>query len=307
MRTDLLLGQPDGFRFRLEAKEPFSFAIVGDPHPGKLPLPEPWAASPVFARIVEELNIVSPSLVLTAGDLIQGYTTDQDTLTRQHQAFLEQIQRLEAPFLPCIGNHDVREPVSEAVWRRFWGPRYYSVDVGPCHFTVLDAEQNKDLESIAGAQLEWLREDLTLAEGSTVFVVGHRPYWKDYPLHQATWKGPGGRNYWTEDVESLFQGRDIAAIVVGHQHRFEMERIGGVLHLISGGSGGDVKDHPVDQGGIPHYMLARLVGRSPQFALVVPGSMQRAIEAGPLDLSGLWRGIAALIPPQFCPTPGDPM
>lgn len=255
---DLLLNAPDGSHVHLSIPDPFSFVVLGDPHPGKLPIEHPWSPSPVLKKIIPEVNQLQPALVLTVGDLIQGYTRDEEMLTRQHQAIRDELSKLSAPFLPCIGNHDVREEVSERIWRKLWGPRYYSFEAADCHFTILDAELNKDLESIAGIQLEWLRRDLLEAGDKRIFVLGHRPYWKDYPLHQATWKGPGGRNYWTEDVESLLAGKNVAAVIVGHQHKYEQERIGGIPHIITGGAGGDVMDTPASEGGIAHYLWVRV-------------------------------------------------
>jgi len=268
-----LIGLPDGSAVPLEGKPPLRFAVLGDIHAGNLPVAESWTVSPVLQEILADLEQKAPCLILTCGDFIQGYTADETLLQRQHQAVQESLSQVSAPVFPCIGNHDVREPVSEAVWRGFWGPRYYAVDVGEFLFVVLDAELDKDVESIAGAQLDWLEKTLTEAgrKKKRVFVAGHRPYWKDYPLHKATWKGPGGRNDWTDQVEPLFHKCETQAVFVGHQHRFERERIGGLLHIITGGAGGDVSSYTPKEGGMVHYLWVETGEKNCSYSVMEPG------------------------------------
>jgi len=268
-----LLGQQDGCRIVFHDPDFCQFAVLGDIHAGNLPLAESWTVSPVLLQILEDLERLDPDLILTVGDFIQGYTTEEPLLCQQHNAIQDILSKASAPVLPCIGNHDVREPVSESVWRSFWGPRYYAVQVGDLLFVVLDAELDKEVESIAGEQLDWLREVLSEAgrNAKRVFVAAHRPYWKDYPLHQATWKCPGGRNDWTEKVEPLFQLCETEAVFVGHQHRFEKEMIHGILHLITGGAGGDVSGCTQEQGGLVHYLWVRRLDQGYNYSVMKPG------------------------------------
>ncbi len=252
------------------AQPAFRFAIVGDTHshrPG-----DPADPSDTLLSIIAELNLLTPDFVIGAGDLIRGYTVDDARLRLEHTGAQAALGMLEMPFYPCIGNHDVREEVSDGVWREFWGGRYYSFDVADCHFVVLDAEAAKDVESVAGEQLEWLEADLAeRAPGKRVFVTLHRAWWKDYPLHQAEWKRPGGRNDWNDIVDPILRRHDLQAVFCGHSHKFAHEVRAGVPHIVSGGAGGDINSAPLEDGGVSHYLWVSVRPDGWTWAAIVPG------------------------------------
>ena len=249
----------------------FHFAVIGDTHTHRTD--DPAEQSETAQRIVEELNLLGPDFVLHAGDLIRGYTDDESRLRAEHEGAKGLFERLEMPFYPCIGNHDVREEVSERVWRDFWGGRWYSFDHGDCHFVMLDAEIAKDVESVAGEQLEWLRQDLAdHASGRRLFVTLHRPWWYDYPLHVSEWKRPGGRNDWNDIVDPVLREHDLQAVFCGHRHVFEMDHRSGVPHIVAGGAGGDVGMSP-EVGGLSHYLWVSVSPRSVTWSVVVPGQI----------------------------------
>jgi len=249
----------------------FHFAVLGDTHTHRTT--HPGEQSETTHRIIEELNHLQPAFVLSAGDVIRGYTTDEERLRVEHTGAKEALGSLQMPYFPCIGNHDVREEISEAVWRDFWGGRYYSFDFADCHFLMLDAEQSKDVESVAGEQLEWLEKDLAEhADGRRVFVTLHRPWWYDRMLHTAEWKRPGGRNDWNDIVDPILRKYDLQAVFCGHLHNFEYEVRNSVPHIVSGGAGGDVKRMP-DAGGVAHYIWVHVGSDSFEWSVVVPGQI----------------------------------
>jgi predicted phosphodiesterase len=264
----------------------FSFAVLGDSHTHRTAtVDEP---APELLRIIEELNLLRPAFVVSAGDLIRGYmndvekaeieaTGDSPTLEKrlrlEHSGAYGAYDKLAAPFYPCIGNHDVREPVSERVWRDIWGGRYYSFDYADCHFVVLDAEISKDTESVAGEQLEWLERDLAEhAVGKRLFVSLHRPWWYDVPLHTATWKHPGGRNDWNDIVDPILRQYNLQAIFCGHAHRFHVDYRNDVPHIITGGAGGEINDAP-EIGGVVHYLWVSVQPNGFTWSVIVPGQI----------------------------------
>ncbi len=243
---------------------------MGDTHTHWTPNPED--PSPVTLGIIQELNLLRPDFVISAGDLIRGYTDDEERLRLEHTGAKKAFEQLAMPFFPVIGNHDVREPVSERVWREFWGARWYSFDWGDCHFLMLDSEIGKDWESVVGEQLEWLKADLAAnAVGKRLFVVLHRPYWYQRVLHKSEWKLEG-RNDWNDIVDPILRQYDLKAVMVGHIHRFEHQIREGVPHIVSGGGGGDIKCQPSD-GGVPHYLWFSVWPGGFTWAAIVPGQI----------------------------------
>jgi len=249
----------------------FHFAVMSDTHTHRTA--DPAEQSETLNRIIYELNLLRPDFVLHAGDLIRGYTDDENRLRLEHQGVLDAFSQLEMPFFPALGNHDVREEVSAQVWAEFWGGRWYSFDYGDCHFVMLDAEMDKDNETISGDQLEWLRSDLAeYAARKRVFVTLHRPWWYDYPLHLGDWKEPGGRNDWNGVVDPVLREQDLAAVFCGHRHVFEVNYRQEVPHIVAGGAGGDIKVSP-EFGGMSHYIWASVGPDRFTWSVVVPGQV----------------------------------
>ena len=252
-------------------RDTFHFAVIGDTHTHRTP--NPAEQSETTLRIIDELNLLRPDFILHAGDSIRGYTTDAERLRLEHTGAKDAFSGLTMPLFPCIGNHDVREEISEGIWREFWGGRWYSFDFADCHFVTLDAELNKDVESVAGKQLEWLRVDLAEhAVGKRVFVTLHRPWWYDYPLHTAEWKRPGGRNDWNQQVDPILRDYDLRAIFTGHRHLFEYSERNGVPHIVAGGAGGDVHYKP-ELGGMSHYLWVSVRPDEVVWSVIVPGQI----------------------------------
>lgn len=264
---------------RESAAERFHFAVISDTHTHRTA--DPAEQSETLIRIIDELNLLRPDFVLHAGDSIRGYTDDEPRLRIEHEGATREMNRLEMPLYPCIGNHDVREEVSERVWREFWGGRYYSFDVGDCHFVTLDAEIDKDTESVAGPQLEWLKSDLSEhASGKRLFVTLHRPWWYDYPLHTSEWKQPGGRNDWNQNVDPVLRQYGLQAVFSGHRHLFEVDDRNGVPHIVAGGAGGDIKNDP-ESGALAHYLWVSVEPDKVTWSVIVPGQILSPDRARP--------------------------
>ncbi|HYV39219.1 MAG TPA: metallophosphoesterase, partial [Gemmataceae bacterium] len=110
----------------------FRFAIVSDNTGG--------ARSGIFARAVEQLNILQPEFVMSVGDLIEGYTTDQASIDRQWKDFNAMIAKLQVPFFYIPGNHDVTNTVMEQRWKDQFGRLYYHFKYKDVLFLMLNSE-----------------------------------------------------------------------------------------------------------------------------------------------------------------------
>ena len=90
-------------RRNIPAPDNFRFAIVSDRTGGHRP--------GVFAEAVEKLNLLKPEFVLSIGDLIEGYTHDEDEINRQWDEFDSiadklQIMTVHGPVLTTLSSLD---------------------------------------------------------------------------------------------------------------------------------------------------------------------------------------------------------
>ena len=137
-------------------KNEFTFAILGDSQFNK---------TDVFNRIVNEVALLSPSLVVQVGDLITGKLKARDTTMKQWARFKEQIKPLRnIPYYPVPGNHDVLDKKGNPLpyYKEYWGKMYYSFNYKNAHFTILNTNDGKEAQ-IDEAQVAWLEKDLTTA------------------------------------------------------------------------------------------------------------------------------------------------
>ena len=93
----------------LNDPERFHFAIMSDRTGGHRP--------GIWMRGVQVLNLMRPEFVVSIGDLIEGYTTDEAVLQKEWEEFLGFVAQLEMRFFFVAGNHDVTNPVMHRIWR----------------------------------------------------------------------------------------------------------------------------------------------------------------------------------------------
>ena len=143
----------------------------------------------LFDQAVEEIEEIAPAFVMVTGDLVNG--ADGATISQAEEwfdAYENSISQLEIPVYHALGNHDVvgihagvaeNEPgYNEEMFRRYFGPTYYSFDWGPYHCVVLDPNEWVDeaqFYRIPDYELEWLQQDLAHREGKPLLVFFHEP------------------------------------------------------------------------------------------------------------------------------------
>lgn len=160
--------------------------VIGDTSPG-----DRWAA---FQKTIQEINAQNPDFVLISGDLTFGAAYEYEF--EDAYRLLNQIQ---APTFITPGNHDGYDHPFRAdglaKWEEFFGPLYYSVNVGSnIHITSINSYDwpNKDRlvttwgGSVRNEQLEWLRNDLTNwrannPDGLMMTFAHHDPSWEQSP------------------------------------------------------------------------------------------------------------------------------
>ncbi|HSG17125.1 MAG TPA: metallophosphoesterase family protein [Anaerolineae bacterium] len=93
--------------------EEFQFAMITDNAGG--------AREGVFPKAVEMANLLQPEFIVNAGDLIEGYSDDEEQIRTWWQEVDEVLETLEMPFFFLPGNHDFYSEAAIKVWRERFG------------------------------------------------------------------------------------------------------------------------------------------------------------------------------------------
>ncbi len=200
----------------------FHFVVFGDRTGG------PKEGIRVLEQAVADANLLGPDLVMTVGDLVEGYNAAA-AWTAQAREYSAVMDRLAMPWYPVAGNHDIywRGPDAppgehERDFETQFGPLWYWFRHKNAAFVALYSDEG-DLASgekgfskaqhtqMSERQLAWLRA--TLAETKSldhVFLFLHHPRWQSerYP----------GTN-WDAVHSVLVEAGNVSAVFAGHIHR----------------------------------------------------------------------------------------
>ena len=221
---------PDGVRIIPPADdgESFHFAIYGD-RTGGVP-----AGLKVLEQAVADTNLLDPDLVMTVGDLIQGYNEKPEWM-KQMREFKDIMSKLRMAWFPVAGNHDIYwrgpgqapEGHHENNYRKHFGPLWYSFRHKNCGFIVLysdegDRTSNRkgfnsgELQMMSNEQLAFLDKALRELESADhIFLFLHHPRWLG--------RGYTGSN-WNVVDEKLRAAGNVTAVFAGHIHQMTYSR-----------------------------------------------------------------------------------
>tara|TARA_A100001391_G_scaffold156856_1_gene115071 strand:+ start:1084 stop:2340 length:1257 start_codon:yes stop_codon:yes gene_type:complete len=159
----------------------FTFIGFGDRTGG------PIEGVEVLEEAVGMTNMLDPDLVMTVGDMIEGYCLPKQWM-EQHEEFTTIMEKLSMPWFPVAGNHDVyaRPKVEGEHLERYkahFGPLTYSFDHKFAHFVVLFSDELFDYhnpsqtQNMSQEQMDWLKADLASTDAKQIFVFLHHPRW----------------------------------------------------------------------------------------------------------------------------------
>ena len=242
-------------------EDAFVFAVFGDRTGG------PASGVNVLADAVRDVNLIEPDMVMTVGDLINGYNQTSAWMV-QMKEYKAIMKHLVCPWFPVAGNHDVywrptndpRKPFSQhdANYEMHFGPLWYSFQHKNCNFIALYSDegdpktgeknfQNPDCQKVSDEQFEFLKAALERGkESDHQFIFLHHPRWL---------QGNYG-NDWTARVHPLLKKTgNVTAVFAGHIHYMRYDPADGIEYVTLASVGAHINSTVPEAGYLHQYHL----------------------------------------------------
>lgn len=223
-------------------QSPVSFTVVGDTQGNPV----------VWKRIIELMAEETPHFIVHVGDLVQ-YGPNKDDWTDE---FFNPANSLlnTTPLYPASGNHEMND---EKLYQYFDLPfdnAFYSIKRGDVLIIFVDT--NKDI--LPGSE-QYRKLEKLLVSSQVVWkiVVHHHPLftsdkfsYRSSLMATATKGDPNILH-----LKNLYETYDVDLTLTGHVHNYErswpvwknhINEENGVVHIVTGGGGGDFRKVPND-------------------------------------------------------------
>lgn len=211
----------------------------------------------IFKKIIGQMNTLSPDFVVSIGDVIDGYTTDESYLNRLWNEFDSLTQTIKVPFYIAPGNHDVSNSWMEAQWRKRFGCTYQAVDVSDNLFLFLNTDDG-GTSRISQQQIDYFRHCLNkYSKEGWIYIFMHRPLWK--------YEEKSGY----EKIEELLRSRDNVIVFSGHEHHYVMNNREGRKYYMLSTSGGGNNLRSNSLGEFHHFFFVTMDKTGPQVSNIL--------------------------------------
>ncbi len=290
------------------------FAIIADPqYADKTSTTDRCYRNTIakMASAVTFLNTKAPAFLLILGDYVDGYTAaDSAKTVTDINALNAEVSKFQGPVYQVMGNHD-EASLNKSEWlEHTYGvikKKYYSFDVGPIHFIVLDGNytpNGKDYgrvdpwvwtdTQIPAEQKAWLTANLDSAGQKPTIVAIHQNIndQTDYSLDNSV------------EIRQLLETHgNVTHVLQGHRHEGGYAKVNGIHYLTQHamvncpasvtGTGNNyslvvVKDSAMyvdGYGGTPDRTLVAPGLRKAAWTTGLQRSSQNAFSWSPLELS----------------------
>jgi acid phosphatase type 7 len=188
---------------RLQPEAEVVIAVVGDTRVNTAVLGD-------LLALADE--VAAPDLLVFTGDAVQR-GTDQDLW----DAFLDAGAPLfrRVPSILTIGNHEDGDQVFNTTWAMPGDERWFGIDYGAAHFTVLD-DSSTFVPDETGAGRRFLAADLAAPHHAPWRIVVHHQ-----PIYSASIGGHGPTEQLQEQWLPLIDEHTVDLVLAGHDHTYQ--------------------------------------------------------------------------------------
>lgn len=248
--------------------ENFQFAIISDLTGGY--------REGVFDMAVQKINLLQPEFVMSVGDLIDGYTEDEQELNRQWDKFDAIAGKLQMPFFYVPGNHDMANSTMLKVWQQRYGRTYYHFVYKNVLFMCVNTDDPpQDVAPEMAGRAEVVYQGQISREQANYFrkvLVEHKDVrWTCVYQHKPLWSQESQEFEVLAQIEDLLKDRNYTYFA-GHQHQFDKTVRNNRKYIslaTTGAINGGLTPKHITQKMFDHFLLVTMTDDGPIIANVL--------------------------------------